>query len=196
MHIDRRHRHEPADKGERPGCRDRRARNRCRARRRAPRPRRRRGYRARPADCGTGPGRRCRRPRARRRPAPPRHARPAHLQDHVLDRGRHAGRPPAQRAREHLDEIGEATGKRPTVKATTATQRPARRARSASPGSGRAGHAGRPINPAPPARARSARRRRHVIEALVEIARQRRAGLPETAPDRESSPATTGRSAG
>ncbi len=52
-----------------PGSRRSAARGRCRARRRAPRRRTRRGCRARPADCGTGPGTRRRRPRARRRPA-------------------------------------------------------------------------------------------------------------------------------
>ena len=102
--IDRGDRDQPADEGERLDREHAEREDRCRAPRRAPRRTTRRGCRATPADCGTGPGTRCRRPRAPRRPA----RRPARA---ARAPARSRSRPPPARPAP-AGELGEQTWSR------------------------------------------------------------------------------------
>ena len=133
-----------------PRCRRRRARRRCRAPRRAPRPRRRRGCRATPADCGTGPGTPRRRPRAPRRPAQRRAMRgPRTSRMTFSTAAGTSGVRPVERRREHVEEVGKADRIAPDREGENKPQR-ARTASDAMPRPGsaervtaRAKHGGR-----------------------------------------------------
>ena len=135
-----------------------------------------------------GAGNRERRAHEKRRD----HTRPAHLQDHAFDGRGHAGRLPGDLAPHHGDDIGELDRKAADQKRHGETRRE-HGERDQEAGNGRAGHP----QPPPLQHARDLRvARRHMIEAPVEIARQRREVFRKTLADKESSQATTIRSAG